>query len=615
MVLLAAGACAEPAQREFELDADTLEYEGTSGSESGDDSGPVLDVGSGPQSTPPDVAEFAPAPVRGGTMLLSHDGAAMFVGDELRDAVHVVDVETQMVLRSVSQPGCQPGRLAQTSDGTLVVVCTRSGGLLYIDPDSGERLDAVEVCANPRGLALDEQDTAWVACAEGAVHKVRGGEIAGRIDVGQELRDVVDVGPPLRVSTFRTPSVLTLDASGEVIDVQAPGEVGIIGGDETVRFEPSAEESVVGPLAPNVARRVVSAGAGGWQMLHQVAQNGAAGVTATASGWTSATGCVGTQTTAISWLDADAQEVHTQAFPGLSVAFDAAFDRDRERYAIVGAADSGWVIVIREPIDGLPTVVPTCVVFGERHLYSMSTAVEFDTHGRAWAFQPEGPELVVIDPDDLGWPERVVFYDHESIADSGFTEFHRPTAAGVACVSCHPEGREDGLRWAVESTSPRRTMSLAGRLEGGEPFHWGGEQEDLASLDADVRVDTMLGFDRGPEHLEVFERYLFALPAMQPAQDQDPMAVSAGAKAFDDLGCSACHLAPRYDNPSNIHLPGHGTLQVPSLLGLRYGAPYMHDGRSETLDVAIVDMLEHSQPRVEVTAQRRADLRAFLRSL
>jgi len=615
MVLLAAGGCTEPAQREFELDAGTLVYEGTSTSAGVDDNDEFLDVSAGEWPYPPDIAEFPPAPIRGGTMLLSRDSSQMLVGDELRDEIHVVEVETQMVLRSVSVPGCHPGRMAQASDGTLVVVCTRSGGLLYVDPDAGEAMGAVEVCANPRGLALDENDTAWVACAEGAVHEVREGRIAGRLDVGQELRDVVDAGPPLRVSTFRTPSVLTLDASGEVTDVRAPADVGIIGGEETVPFEASLEDSVTGPLVPNVGRRVVDDGVGGWQMLHQVAQNSASGVTSTAEGWASTSGCVGTQTAALSWVDPETQEVQTHAFPGMGLAFDVALDPDRERFAMVGAVESEWIVVIREPIDGLPTVLPTCFVMGQRSIDSMPTAVEFDADGRAWVFQPEDPGLLIFDPEDNGSPERIRFLDHQSIEDSGFTQFHRPTSAGVACVSCHPEGREDGLRWALESTSPRRTISLAGRLDGGAPFHWGGEQADIASLDAEVRVEAMLGFDRGPEHVEVFERYLFALPAMQPSEDQDPSAVSAGARAFDELGCNACHLAPRYDNPNSVHVPGHGTLQVPSLLGVQYGAPYMHDGRSQNLDVAIADMLEHSQGRVEVTPQRRTDLRAFLLSL
>lgn len=586
----------------------------TTAGESNDPDSPGFDVP--PTVWPaPDIAEVPPPSVRGGTMTLSRDGSRMFVGDEWRDTVHIVDVESQAVLGSISQPGCQPGRITEASD-QLVFLCTQSGAVVYADAETQEVLSVVEVCANPRGLAVDDSDTAWVACAEGEVLEVRSARVAGRIGVGVELRDIVEVGPPLRVSTFRSPSVLTLDDAGSILEVQEPGLVGVVQERETVPFDDSAEEApggtVVGPLVPNVARRVRSPGEGRWQMLHQVART-SAGVTAT--GWASGNGCVGTQSAALSWVDTDSTEIQTEVLPGLSVAFDAAFDTERNRFAVVGASESGWVVVARGPIDALPTVVQVCSALGEQQLSSMPTAVEFDARGRAWIFAPEDPVLILVDPDNPDDPVVIEFDSEESIVDSGFTEFHLPTPGNVACVACHPEGRDDGLRWELETAHPRRTMSLAGRLDGGAPFHWGGEQEDLASLDASVRVDAMLGFDRGPEHLAAFERYLVTLPAMPPARDQEASAVSAGAQAFVDLGCGDCHLAPRYDNPASVQLPGHGLLQVPSLVGVRYGAPYMHDGRSQTLDVATTDMLEHSQARVEVTQQRRADLRAFLLSL
>lgn len=337
-------------------------------------------------------------------------------------------------------------------------MCTRSGTLIYADPDSGDVLDAIEVCANPRGLLLDDEATAWVACAEGEVLGVRHGQIAERIEVGVELRDVVDVGPPLRVSTFRTPSILTLDASGGIQDVEAPSVVGVIEDRETVPLESSPDPELVGPLILNVARRAVSEGDGRWQMLHQIARQQQDGTAET--GWATGNGCVGNQNAAVSWVDGDSPEVHTEVFPGMSAAFDAAFDVERERFTVVGATESGWVVVTREPIDGLPTVVQECTVLGQRSLSAMPTAVEFDTQGRAWVFAPEEPELVIFDPDASGGPERVHFIEEQSVLDSGFEDFHRPTPGNIACVSCHPEGREDGLRCRpprikIQRRSPR----------------------------------------------------------------------------------------------------------------------------------------------------------------
>ncbi|MBV1858609.1 MAG: hypothetical protein KUG77_09380 [Nannocystaceae bacterium] len=56
-------------------------------------------------------------------------------------------------------------------------------------------------------------------------------------------------------------------------------------------------------------------------------------------------------------------------------------------------------------------------------------------------------------------------------------------------------------------------------------------------------------------------------------------------------------------------------LQVPSLLGARYGAPYMHDGRAADLEAAIEDMLVNAAVPVKATAQQREALLAVLMSL
>jgi hypothetical protein len=45
---------------------------------------------------------------------------------------------------------------------------------------------------------------------------------------------------------------------------------------------------------------------------------------------------------------------------------------------------------------------------------------------------------------------------------------------GVACASCHDEGRTDGLTWNFTGEA-RQTPSLAGGLFGTAPYGWMGE--------------------------------------------------------------------------------------------------------------------------------------------
>ena len=43
----------------------------------------------------------------------------------------------------------------------------------------------------------------------------------------------------------------------------------------------------------------------------------------------------------------------------------------------------------------------------------------------------------------------------------------------MACASCHPDGRADGLSWRIEKRE-LQTPLLAGRLVGTHPFKWDG---------------------------------------------------------------------------------------------------------------------------------------------
>lgn len=587
----------------------------TEGALGGISSSPATEAGSSSGSTlsPPDIADPPPPPIVGGTLLLSRDGERFFVGDEARDLVHVVDIDDRIVVASVDVPNCHPGRMAEADDGALMVLCRAAGTLLSIDADTGAVTETLETCSNPRGLALDPEGSAWVACAQGQVLQFQDGARVSTVEVGVELRDILDVGPPLRVSTFREAQVLTLAEDGSVMDTQAPAEVAVLGESEpeTLVLNPNdpVPADAVGPLFPNVARRTAASPTGGWTMLHQVARPPAAGIVPTGDFYRD--GCVGSQNAAVSWTESATSEVNTRVYPAMGVAFDAAFDLDSGRVAVVGAVETDWVLVLDEEFEGTFTVLPSCNVLGQRSLDGPASAVAFDGEGRVWVLGWEPSELRIFDDDE---PGRVVL-SNLSVADTGHQLFHRPTRGSVACASCHPEGREDGRLWALDNDAPRRTMSLAGRIEGGAPFQWQGNFENFAALDAEIRLAKMNGIDWPADYVDALEGWLFSIPPMRPANDLEAASVEQGAQAFSELGCITCHQEPRYDNPQSVAFGERAVLQVPSLLGARYGAPYMHDGRAADLEAAIEDMLVNAAVPVKATAQQREALLAFLMSL
>jgi hypothetical protein len=66
-------------------------------------------------------------------------------------------------------------------------------------------------------------------------------------------------------------------------------------------------------------------------------------------------------------------------------------------------------------------------------------------------------------------------------------------STGIACASCHVDGREDGHTW-VFPDGPRRTPELAGRqLAATAPYHWTGVMETLADFYNETLIRRMGG--------------------------------------------------------------------------------------------------------------------------
>jgi cytochrome c peroxidase len=130
-----------------------------------------------------------------------------------------------------------------------------------------------------------------------------------------------------------------------------------------------------------------------------------------------------------------------------------------------------------------------------------------------------------------------------------------------------------------------------------------------------------------------FDRYVFDgdMSALTPASRRGMALFFSGR-----TGCSRCHSGINFagnwrDAQGETGRPSfasNGTserpVRVPTLRNVALSAPYMHDGRFGTLD-AVVDYysnlaergmkVDPRLPRVAFTAQERADLVEFLRSL
>ncbi len=189
-------------------------------------------------------------------------------------------------------------------------------------------------------------------------------------------------------------------------------------------------------------------------------------------------------------------------------------------------------------------------------------------------------------------------------------------AGGLACASCHPDARADGLSWRIDKRE-LQTPLLAGRTAGKHPFKWDGTDKDLAaSLTSTMKRLGGTGLDK--KQTDALSAYLQQLPAPRaPSRAADQ--VARGKELFDAAGCRGCHDGSDYSDQDHHKFTG-STLpeaKTPSLVGLASSAPYYHDGSAATLEALLHDrgavhgMVETSK----LDDKQVADLAAFLETL
>ena len=217
-----------------------------------------------------------------------------------------------------------------------------------------------------------------------------------------------------------------------------------------------------------------------------------------------------------------------------------------------------------------------------------------------------GPQLAATTLTDKQHLGMVLFHSAEpQISQRG----------GLACASCHPDGRADGLSWRIDKKE-LQTPLLAGRVVGTHPFKWDGGDADLrTSLTSTMKRLGGIGLD--PQSTDALAQYLEALPTVR-TPTRDAVAVSRGKKLFADAGCRTCHDGASYTDQER-HKFG-GTLaesDTPSLLGLAASAPYFHDGSAATLEALLRDRgaVHGMAETAKLDDKQVADLTAFLETL
>ena len=610
-----------------------------------------------------------PPPISGGTLLAGRKGGLTLVADPDRSRLHVVDVRRGLSREIVLPDSDEPGRAVLDGAGRAHVAMRASGDLVTVDLASASIVLRRSACIAARGVAYDAaHDAVVIACAEGAlgVFPAGGGPATKRIATERDVRDLWIAGDTVFVSLFRTATIHSYTTAGEWLRARpmnganvawrmtsfsmpkdeaapaededagapeeappscaAPADGGASDGgasDDVDCAEPPAstdpEPPVLPPDVPIVVDQVPTDPRPGASPIGYYAGGGAP---CTASSVVSAR---------VDLLGAGSVSIPDAVLPvdvatnGRHVAVAAAGNGHTPSLAQLFVFDARGLVPLRMPLDAGTTGslgggggyyggAGPCDDIVRVSLPGQVVATAFDGDGRLLVQSREPAALYVMSPD-YRTVRRTIPLSAESREDTGHAIFHSNSGGFIACASCHPEGGEDARVWTFD-VGKRRTPSLRGTVANTEPFHWSGDLPDLHALVAHTFVERMSGPTLDGPQEATLKSWLFAIPAPKPPTAASE-AARRGASVFEAAGCARCHGGAMLTNNLTTDVGTGGMLQVPSLRGVGWRAPFLHDGCARTMadrfSPACGDQLHGNVGSLPV--QQRSDLAAFLDTL
>jgi cytochrome c peroxidase len=537
-----------------------------------------------------------PPPMSGGTLAVVPNRPLVVAADPDRDAVYVVDVAKRTVETVQLALHDEPGRVVIDGAMRAHVVLRSAGAIATIDLATATLVEKRAVCTIPRGIAWDEAtDDLHVVCAGGELVTLAaaGGAPKRVVQVTRDLRDVVVTPRGLVVSTFRDADIIRLASDGSV---QAQSDAYRASLNPHVAWRMIADPQASGSADP--AADVIMA-------AQRTPRSDDDPPPMPASYYGGQMGCG-----AEGPLTLVAMQPYVYV-PRAVLPVDLAMNGTTVALVAAGNAymPSAEQIVFLERSGGSPCDSGRTIALSGAELTSIAYVPAMSSF---FALSREPAQLHPIDAVSLRVGEHITL-SAVSRKDTGFAVFHANSGAGVACASCHPEGRDDGHAWRSRALGARRTPSLAGTLAGTAPYHWNGEAPDLRAIMTLTFESRMQGPRLTSEQDDAIAGWLTALPALARAQVTAPLAVARGKAIFEGSSarCASCHAGAMRTNNASIDLGRGEAVQVPSLVGVAHRAPYFHDGSAPNLRA----VLQVPHGGAHVGSDEIEDLVAFLESL
>ena len=584
-------------------------------------------------------------------LVVDPGGRHLYVACEASDSVIVVDTRRREVVAEVAV-GNLPHGVALSPDGAALYVSNRgSDTVSVIRTESLEVAASIAVGDEPHGLVVDAQGQHLYVANAGS-HDISVVEIGA----GREVK---------RLAAGRGAWDVCLSADGGSVLV-TNNLSHFVGFRETLR----SEVTVVDTGSAQVADRVMVADAnmvqgvdvtpnGAFALVTLIRTKNLVPMTRVIQGWVLTNGL------GVLWPDgrvdqllldepdnyfADPTDVVITPdglfayVTGGGVDEVAMVDREKMRAVLERATD--W-----EREHQLPNHlgVPTEFIL---------TRIQVGANPRGIAVSPDGRWVYVADAlddtvsvIDVASRQRVAVIDlggpsEITLVRRGERIFHSAAATygrQFSCHSCHPDGGVDGITYDIEpdgiGLNPVDNRSLRGVLDTA-PFKWTGKNPSLArQCGPRLAVFFTRADPFTPEQVEALERYICTIPRnpnrfralgapLTPAQRRgkalfERSITNSGQPILDANRCITCHPPPYYTNRETAFvgegswLDTHAVFDIPHLTNIYETAPYLHDGRADTLEEIWTRFNPNDEHGVtnDMTKDQLNDLIEYLKTL
>ena len=552
-------------------------------------------------------------------LAVSRDGKKLYIALDDRDEVAEADMATRKVLRRAKVPGGPFGLALDASGKRLFVTCRQADRLAMLDTEMLNETGSLPVGMGPTAVAF---------CRTTAGDRVI---VANAMSDDVSVISVTPLKELARPAAGREPFAVAVTSDGARAFV-ANRLVGL----SSIRTIPAAEVTVIDPATARVIRRDtlesahLSEGVGldearSWALTPLVKVRNMVPITQVAGGWVMSSGLAISDFKRGDVVQIPLDEANDYFADPSAVAVD---DAGHRAFVASGGADVVTVV----DLDRLAAWLrKASTAERQEAIYDLSLSAEYVVgriptrrNPRQLVLSPDGATLLVaerledsilvVDANKLVPLGRIVLGDGGMDDPIRRGERMFTTAAYTfqnqfSCRSCHPDGHVDGLSYDFDGDGIGDNLldnrSLQG-VAGTGPFKWNGKNATLEIQCGPRFAKVLMRTDPfPPKQLRDLTTFIKSLPPPRVARNKDGKltpsqergrAIFFATKTPDgkeiplSRRCVTCHPAPLYSVrlPFNIGTKGqHDSTEAfdtPHLLGVADTAPYLHDGRAQSLE-------------------------------